>query len=369
MMKSLGIMFKKEPVLMASSFLALFSMVMVPPSAAYSHYIDFKVLGCLFCLMLVVSGFQKIFLFNHIASFLLTFAHNPRQVSQVLIALTFFSSMAITNDVALITFVPLTIVVFSLCRKTEPILPTIVLQTVGANVGSSLTPVGNPQNLFLFSYYSMSANTFFSTMLELVFAGAALLMLVSLAIPRTSEGFVAAIEKPAKLDIRQTIRYTLLFLLSLGAVFNMVSWYAAVIIVILFSQRILLKKVDYSLLLTFVALFIFVGNLGSLSSVQDFFKNLLQGRVFVTSLIASQLISNVPATFLLSPITDDSRQLLMGVNAGGCGTLIASMASVISFKYFANFAPNETKQYFYIFTIVNLLFVLLFIAIWIVFLR
>ena len=354
---------------MASSFLALLSMLLVPPSPAYFHYIDFKVLGCLFCLMLVVLGFQKIFLFNHIASFLLTFAHNPRQVSLVLIALTFFSSMAITNDVALITFVPLTIVVFSLCRIKEPILPTIVLQTVGANVGSSLTPVGNPQNLYLFSYYSMGADIFFRTMFPLVFAGALLLVLVSLSIPSTSEVFVVAIEKPAKLDIRQTIRYTLLFLLSLGAVFNMVSWYAAVIIVILFSQRILLKKVDYSLLLTFVALFIFVGNLGSLSSVQDFFKNLLQGRVFVTSLIASQLISNVPATFLLSPFTENSKQLLMGVNAGGCGTLIASMASVISFKYVTNYDPSETKRYFYSFTAVNLLFVLFFIVIWAVFLQ
>ncbi|AEV28248.1 Na+/H+ antiporter NhaD-like permease [Sphaerochaeta pleomorpha str. Grapes] len=369
MMKSLEIMLKREPVLMVSSFLALISMVLVPPSLSYIHYIDFKVLGCLFCLMLVVSGFQKIFLFNHIASFLLTFAHNPRQVSQVLIVLTFFSSMAITNDVALITFVPLTIVVFSLCRKTEPILPTIILQTVGANVGSSLTPVGNPQNLYLFSYYSIPAKTFFFTMLPLVFAGAMLLLLLSLSIPRTSKGFTVEIEKPAKMDVRQTIRYALLFLLSLGAVFNVLSWYSAVIIVVLFSEKILLKKVDYSLLLTFVALFIFVGNLGSLRYVQDFFRNLLEGRVFATSLIASQLISNVPATFLLSPFTGNSRQLLLGVNAGGCGTLIASMASVISFKYFINFAPNETKRYFYTFTGVNLLFVLLFTVIWILFLQ
>jgi Na+/H+ antiporter NhaD/arsenite permease-like protein len=368
-MKSLEIMFKREPVLMVSSFFALVSMILVPPSLLYIHYIDFKVLGCLFCLMLVVSGFQKIFLFNHIASFLLTFAHNPRQVSMVLVALTFFSSMAITNDVSLITFVPLTIVIFSLCRRTEHILATIILQTVGANVGSSLTPVGNPQNLYLFSYYSIPPGTFFRTMFPLVLGGAVLLFLLLFSISNTSEGFLVEIEKPARMELRQILRYALLFLLSLSAVFNFLPWYAAVVVVVLFSEKILLKKVDYSLLLTFVALFIFVGNLGALHSVQDFFRNLLEGRVFITSLIASQVISNVPATFLLSPFTHESRQLLLGVNAGGCGTLIASMASVISFKYFINFSPKETKRYFYTFTVVNLLFVLLFFTIWIVFLQ
>jgi Na+/H+ antiporter NhaD/arsenite permease-like protein len=344
-------------------------MLLVPPSFSYLHYIDFKVLGCLFSLMLVVLGFQKIFLFNFFASFLLSFAHNSRQVAAFLVGLTFFSSMAITNDVSLITFVPLTLIVFSLCRKTESILPTIVLQTVAANVGSSLTPVGNPQNLFLFTYFSIPPAAFFVTMLPLVTLGAGMLFLLLFTIPREKESFAVDIAKPANLDLLQTGRYCLLFLISLFSVFNVLPWYIGTAIVLFSSDRILLRKVDYSLLLTFLALFVFVGNLGSISAVQDFFKNLLEGRVFLTALVASQLISNVPATFLLSPFTSESRQLLMGVNAGGCGTLIASMASIISFIYFVNFAPDDTKRYFWKFTLVNILFVLLFVGLWVAFLQ
>jgi Na+/H+ antiporter NhaD/arsenite permease-like protein len=319
--------------------------------------------------MLVVLGFQKIFLFNFFAAFLLSFAHNSRQVAAFLVALTFISSMAITNDVALITFVPLTIVVFSLCRKNGSILPTIVLQTVAANIGSSLTPVGNPQNLFLFTYFSIPPVAFFVTMLPLVAAGAGMLFLLLFTIPREKESFAVAVEKPTRLNLLQTGRYSLLFFLSLFSVFNIVPWYIGTVLVLVSSDRILLRKVDYSLLLTFLALFIFVGNLGAIPEVQEFFKNLLEGRVFITALVASQLISNVPATFLLSPFTSESRQLLMGVNAGGCGTLIASMASIISFKYFVNFSPDDAKRYFWKFTLVNVLFVLLFVGLWLAFLQ
>jgi Na+/H+ antiporter NhaD/arsenite permease-like protein len=368
-MKPIKVLWKREPVLFISSIFSFFSMIFVPPSFSYLQYIDFKVLGCLFSLMLVVLGFQKIFLFNFFASFLLSFAHNSREVAAFLVALTFFSSMAITNDVALITFVPLTIVVFTLCKKNGAILPTIVLQTVAANVGSSLTPVGNPQNLFLFTYFSIPPKSFFVTMLPLVAVGAGLLSLLLFTIPRETERFAVEIEKPEKLDLLQTGRYCLLFLVSLFSVFNVLPWYIGTAIVLFSSDRILLRKVDYSLLLTFIALFIFVGNLGSIPAVQEFFKKLLEGRVFITALVASQLISNVPATFLLSPFTSESRQLLMGVNAGGCGTLIASMASIISFKYFSNFSPDDSKQYFWKFTLVNIVFVLLFIGIWLVFLQ
>ena len=178
---------KREPVLSISWVLAFTSMAFVLPSPSYLHYVDWKVLGCLFALMLVVAGLRKMYLFTKLSTVLLRLAHNPRQVAAMLVGLTFFSSMVITNDVALITFVPLTIVVFSLCNDQKPILMTVVLQTVAANVGSALTPVGNPQNLFLYSHYAIPLQTFLLTMAPLVIAGALFIGALLFLIPTRSK--------------------------------------------------------------------------------------------------------------------------------------------------------------------------------------
>lgn len=363
---ALTVFIKREPVVSISWVLALISMPFVPPSLSYLQYIDWKVLGCLFALMLVVAGLRKMYFFTKLSTILLQFSHNPRQVATMLVGLTFFSSMAITNDVALITFVPLTIVVFSLCNETKPILMTVVLQTVAANVGSSLTPVGNPQNLFMYSYYALPIKTFLLTMFPLVSSGALLLCVLLHSIPSQSKDFHMQIQEVPQLDKKMLLRYLLLFLLSIGAVFNVVPWYLAVVVVIVFSEKILLKNVDYSLLLTFIGFFIFVGNLGELEYVKKALQSILLGKEFLTSLLASQMISNVPATLLLSQFTDNGRQLLLGVNAGGCGTLIASMASVISFTCYTHYKPSDVGRYLFVFTWVNILFVALFLVVWVV---
>lgn len=355
---------KKEPVLSISWVLAFISMAFVFPSPSYLHYIDWKVLGCLFALMLVVAGFRKMFLFTKISTWLLHFAHNPRQVASMLVGLTFFASMGITNDVALITFVPLTIVMFSLCNETKPILMTVVLQTVAANVGSSLTPVGNPQNLFLYSYYALPLKTFLFTMVPLVGAGALLIGVLLRLIPSQSEDFHLQVQEVPRLDRKKLVRYLVLFLLAIAAVFNLVPWFFAVLLVIILTEKSLLRNVDYSLLLTFIGFFVFVGNLGEIEPMKKALQSLLQGREFLTSLMASQIISNVPATLLLSQFTENGLQLLLGVNAGGCGTLIASMASVISFKCYAHYKPSDVGKYLFAFTWVNVLFVVLFIVLW-----
>lgn len=359
----IGFFISKEPVLSLSWILAVLSMILVPPSSSYLQYIDWKVLGCLFSLMVVVSGFRKMFLLTKLSSLLLQFAHSPRQVASVLVGITFFTSMGITNDVALITFVPLTIVVFSLCNDEKPILMTVVLQTVAANVGSSLTPVGNPQNLFIYSYYEMPISTFFLTMLPLVGFGALLLAVLLFLIPSHSQDFSFQNQEVPPLNKKELIRYLFLFFISLAGVFNLVPWYIAAVLVVIFSEKLLLKDVDYSLLLTFIGFFVFVGNLGTIERVKIALQNLLQGREFLTSLLASQIISNVPATLLLAQFTENASHLLLGVNAGGCGTLIASMASVISFKCFTHYKPSQAGKYLFTFTWVNLLFVLLFLCI------
>ena len=356
--------FKHETVLVIAWSLALGSMFFIPPSSAYLGYMDFKVLGCLFALMVVVAGFNRINLFNQLAYQMLVRVRSPLQVSAVLVGITFFSSMWITNDVALITFVPFTLVVFSLSGYHKPILLTIVLQTVAANIGSSLTPVGNPQNLYIYSYYQMEGGDFFATMLPFVLAGVVLLLLLLLFLRRPGDGFSCMLKPPASIIPLQLFRYLVLFGLALLAVFDIVPWYLAVLGVAFGAQWRLHTQVDYSLLLTFVGFFIFVGNMGKIVAVRRFLELLLDGRVFLTSLLASQIISNVPATLLLSPFTEDSRQLLLGVNAGGCGTLIASLASVISFKLFAKYDPHGTGRYLGVFTLVNIAFVGLFILVW-----
>ncbi|MHC1691706.1 MAG: SLC13 family permease [Sphaerochaetaceae bacterium] len=360
---------KRETVLVLACSLAIVSVFLVPPSAAYIGYIDFKVLGCLFSLMVVVAGFRKVHLFDRMAFFLLRRVHSLRQVSGVLVGITFFTSMWITNDVSLLTFVPFTLVVFTLCGDRKPILLTVVLQTVAANIGSSLTPVGNPQNLYIYSFYGMGGGEFFTTMLPLVVSGAFLLVVFLWGV-RGGSGMVSVpLEQPEPVERALLVRYLILFIIAIASVFNLVPWYLAVVVIALAAQKTLLKQVDYSLLLTFVGFFIFVGNMGAIEPVKRFLERLLEGRVFLTSLFASQIISNVPATLLLAPFTDGSRQLLLGVNAGGCGTLIASLASVISFKGYVKHDPDGAGRYLGVFTLVNIAFVALFMLIWTLLLR
>lgn len=353
----------REPVLTIALFLAGISLFFVPPNPNYLHYIDGKTLGCLFALMLVVAGFRKLYLFTFLSLYLLRFAKSSRQVSALLVGITFFASMLVTNDVALITFVPLTIVVFSLCKDTRPILLTITLQTIAANVGSSLTPVGNPQNLFIYSYYQLPLLQFFGTMLPYAMGGFLLLAVCLLGIPGNKEPFELQAQEVPAMNKSLLVRYLLLFLLSLAAVFDLVPYPLAVLIVIVASEKILLKDVDYSLLLTFIGFFIFVGNLGQLPSVVKTLQSLLYEREFFVSLAASQVISNVPATLLLAQFTTNATELLKGVNAGGCGTLIASMASVISFKIYAHYDSSKALRYLGVFTLFNILFILLFLLI------
>lgn len=383
---------RREPVLLIAMVLAVGSSFFVPFSvSALVQAIDWKVLGCLASLMLVVAGLRKQRVFIRLADSLLKHVHGVRGIGFTMVFLTFFISMAITNDVALITFVPLTIAVYVSSGMPQAILPVVVLQTIAANVGSALTPVGNPQNLYIYSRYGFSVGTFFSTMLPFTVVGAVLLGIclwlmpccrrnsVSAPVPVDGSEDVEAVkgaeatalaQKYGPISMASILRYCVLFGISLCAVFAVIPWYAAVgiIAVAMLPDYELFGKIDWSLLLTFVGFFVFIGNLSSMDGLAFWFESLLEGHVFETSLLVSQIISNVPATLLLSRFTEDGIHLLLGVNAGGCGTLIASLASVISYKYYAGFHAGHAGlvpgvgRYMVIFTAVNLLFVA---ALWI----
>lgn len=353
---------KKEAVLTISGIAAIITMFFVHPSREYLSYIDFRVLALLFCLMAAVAGFNEGGVFLKLSYILLKKVHSLRSLCLVLVMLCFLTSMWITNDVALITFVPFAIMILNISGQSKHTIKVVVLQTVAANLGSMLTPVGNPQNLSLYTYYNLSISEFI--MITLPFTIFSLVLLVLAVMIGKNEGLDCDISngsdsnkstsKPIKV-----LMYALLFLLCLACVMRLIDYRITFLIVlacILIFDRKIITKVDYTLLLTFVFFFIFVGNIGSIPVVKDFFNELLTGKEFAISIAASQIISNVPAAVLLSAFTDNYKALIIGVNIGGLGTLVASLASLISYKLYVKTENARSGKYLGIFTLYNLIF-------------
>ncbi len=355
---------KKEPVLMVSAVCALISMFFVPPSAAYIDYIDFRVLALLFCLMAVVAGLQRHGLFAWLAAKLLTGNMHRRRLFLLLILLPFFTSMLVTNDVALITFVPFAVLILELTGETRYLIFVVVMQTVAANLGSMATPVGNPQNLYLYSAFGLSAGEFFGTVLP--FAALALPLLAAGVLFCPQGDLRVSLPERSGIDRIQPVAvYAALFFICLLSVFRILHYAALLAIVciaLFFEDRALFRTMDYGLLLTFVCFFIFAGNLGAMESVRIFLQKMLADQPLLASALASQVISNVPAAVLLSGFTDDWRALLLGTDLGGLGTPIASLASLISFRLYMKTTGANGKKYLGFFMLINAAGLALFLA-------
>lgn len=346
---------KRETVLCAAALLAVFSMFLVPPDGAYVGYLDWRVLALLFCLMGVMSGFSQAGLFRWLARRLLEKTATARQLLAVLVFLCFFTSMLITNDVALLTFVPFTVMVLSMAGMQDRMIWVIVLQTIAANLGSMFTPIGNPQNLYLYAASGMSLTHFLSVMGPYTLA-AFLLLILCLLLEKRRPVSLTMEEEEGGLPAAKLFRYGLLFLLCLACVARLIPYQLLFLLVLaafLFFDRPLLKGVDYCLLLTFACFFVFIGNMGRVETVSAALKELIAGRELWTGVAASQVISNVPAAILLSGFTKNYDPLLIGVNIGGLGTLIASLASLISYKFYAGTAGSEKMRYLGVFTVMN----------------
>lgn len=349
---------KKEAVLIAALLAALVSSFFVPPSMEYFGYIDYKVLLCLFCLMVVVAGLKKIKAFEVAAAYVARKSRHIRQLALGIILLTYVLAMFMTNDVALITLVPFTLIVLDKVNENRYAIVIIVLQTIAANIGSSLTPVGNPQNLYLFSRYHVNLGEFFLILLPIVVLGGLLLVSSTFLIEKTPLSAYDSMNT-SSIDKKRFLIYCALFILSVLSVFNILPylWIAALLVLcVLILDRHLLLEVDYSLLITFIGFFIFVGNLSEVEPVKRFLSELLTRGEFMISALTSQIISNVPAAVLLSGFTDNYKELLLGVNVGGMGTLIASLASVISYKIYAKAHPKLSRRFLKIFTGFNVIF-------------
>lgn len=360
-MKSIITTFKNDVVLSVSACLAFISCFINKPSLDYLGYIDFHTLVILFCLMIVIEGIKQQNLFQWIADTILVRVHSNKAIVTTLVLLCFFSSMLITNDVALITFVPFGLLLMKACHMETSICLTITLMTIAANLGSMFTPIGNPQNLYLFSLSKMSLGSFLTLMLKpTVISGILLILAIVLGYQNTRVEIKVA-ERPS-LNTANLLFFGILFVLSLGCVAHLINTWlllAIVLICILIKDRTLLKQADYALLMTFVFFFIFIGNMKHLESLNTLLLDLVSGNECLISIALSQIISNVPAAMLLSNFTTNIDQLILGTNIGGLGTLIASMASLISYKQINNHYPQFKSKYIKIFTIFNVCFLII----------
>ncbi len=349
---------RRHALLVVSGILAIASLLIVPPSSETLESIDIRTLCILFCFMLVVAGIASCGTFTALADRVLNGRMGVGTLCLLLVMLPTICSMAITNDVALITFVPFSIIVLMKADRKDLLIPVIVLQTVGANLGSMLTPFGNPQNLFIFSRYAPDIGSFLLTTAPFVIVGIVILVILSMRYGRDIvhvESGRHAVEKPGMLTVMG-----ILFILSIVTVLGWIPYTVTLVITVLAVTIVrprTLLHVDYGLLLTFVFLFVFTGNLTRIELVNGFLENLMSWDPMVSSALVSQVTSNVPAAVMLSNYTMDWKALLMGVNIGGFGTPIASMASVISLGIYSVCEGADTKRYLLWFTLVNVVMI------------
>lgn len=342
-------------VLVTSLVLAVASMALVPPSADYLDYIDVRMLCILFCFMAVVAGMRECHLFGALAGRLLAGRHSHRTLCLILVMLPFFCSMFVTNDVALITFVPFTILVLGMAGRDASILPVVVLQTLAANLGSMLLPFGNPQNLYIYSRFDLGFSDLMLLLAPFVIAGGVVLCLMCLGFDRDE----VHVEMSRDRDVRSRgllVLMFVLFALCILTVLRMAPWQAVLVVTVVciaVARPGILGRVDYGLLLTFVFLFIFTGNIAHVDAVGSALGSLMSWDPALASFLVSQVISNVPAATLLSGFTDSWQGLLVGTDVGGFGTPIASMASMISLGIYSKTENADTRRYLLWFSAAN----------------
>ena len=355
--------FLKQNVVMCVAFIAAaITCIFVPIDSEYLGYFDFKTLTCLFCVLAVVCALKNISFFYLLARKVVKCFKNARMCILALVYITFIGSMLIANDMALLTFLPLGYFVLTTGHKEKYMAFTFIMQNIAANLGGMLTPFGNPQNLYLYSKFEIPNLEFMAIMAPPFIISILLITVCCLFIkPEPLE----VKDKQINFDMKKTSLYLVLFALSIAIVFRGIPYWIGLLIiptVLFFVDRDALKKVDYPLLLTFVFFFIFSGNMARIGEVREFFSYLLDKNTLLFSVASCQCISNAPSAILLSQFTTDYPSLLVGVNIGGAGTLIASLASLITFREYTKHNPTKTLSYVGMFSAFNFGFLLVLIA-------
>lgn len=352
--------FKKNIVLSIAFILAVITSLIVLPDKEYLEYFDFKTLTCLLCTLGVVCALKNIHFFTILARKIVVTFKNTRFAILGLLYITFIGSMLIANDMALLTFLPLGYFVLSSTKKEKYIPFTFIMQNISANLGGMLTPFGNPQNLYLYELFNIGNFEFVKIMFLPFIISIILITLSTLFIKK--EELVIEEEVKEELPIKKTIIYLVLFVLTILVVFRIIPFLIGLLVVIpviFLMDKEALKKVDYALLLTFVCFFIFSGNISRIDVVKNIMSGLLEKNTLLVSVISCQVISNVPTSILLGQFTSNYKQLLVGVNIGGVGTLISSLASLITFKEFSSHYKDKVKLYLIMFTLINFLFLII----------
>lgn len=362
---------KNEIVLCVAGVLAVASAFVVHPSKSYLGYIDFRTLSILLMLMITMAGLQKLSVFRQLGELLVGKMSTIRGVVLILIGLCFFSSMFITNDVALLTFVPFSIITLSISNRKDLYIIVIVLETLAANLGSMLTPLGNPQNLYLYSLSGMRMAAFIKLMLPYSLCSALLLIISALIFVKDAK---VTLKDNDRKSYDRTKReksliglYIAAFIISLFVVARLVPYPVGLVIVliaVIAFDRNVLRKPDYSLLFTFIFLFIFIGNIKRIPEFSQVLESLIKISEVGVSIVLSQFISNVPAAILCSGFADDLQKIIIGTNLGGMGTLIASMASLISFKQYSYIDGAKPQKYIGIFTVLNIVYLALMMVVY-----
>ena len=351
---------KKNIVMFVALTAALVTMFFVPPNRGYLDYFDVKTLTCLFCVLAVVCALKNIQFFYVLAKKIVQLFKNARVAILALVYITFIGSMLIANDMALLTFLPLGYFVLSTTGKTRYMAFTYIMQNIAANLGGMLTPFGNPQNLYLYSFFEIPTGEFMSIMALPFLIAVALITVCCLFFVRPDP--LTMKDDPIRLPAKRTVLYLALFALSIAIVFRGIPYWVGLVIipaVLVFADRKALKDVDYPLLLTFVFFFVFAGNMAKLPPVRDLFSWLLNKSTLIFSVASCQVISNVPSAILLSQFTTNYRELLLGVNIGGVGTLISSLASLITFREYTKRNPGKSLHYVLLFSAFNFAFLIL----------
>lgn len=355
--------FKKNTVFCVAALAAFITAFFVPPDAEYLSYFDFRTLACLFLTLAVVSALGNVKFFTILARKLVLLSGNLRRLFLLLVVITFVGSMIIANDMALITFLPLGYFALSVTKNDKFMAYLFILQNISANLGGMLTPFGNPQNLYLYSFFEIPTAEFTAIMLPPFLLAMAMLAVFCFFVKPEKLSFHE--DFPEKFHVKKTVLYMVLFAFSLLIVFRIIPFWlglAVIPAVLFFIDKDALYEVDYSLLGTFFFFFIFSGNLARIDAVNEFFSFLLEKDALIVSTLSCQFISNVPSAILLSRFTSDYHSLLLGVNIGGTGTLIASLASLITFSEFRILYPEQTKKYLALFTAINLIFLVVMTA-------
>ena len=354
---------KSNVVLFIAILAAIITSFIVKPDERYLEYFDFKTLSCLFCVLAVVCALRNIGFFYTMAREIVRRFKNAKVAVLALVYITFIGSMLIANDMALLTFLPLGYFILHTTKKEKYLAFTFIMQNIAANLGGMLTPFGNPQNLYLYSKFNIPDGEFVSIMLPPFLVSILLITLCCLVFVKSEKLEIE--EEPLNIPMGRVVIYLILFALSIMIVFRFMHFLVGLIIIpiaLLFLDRKALLQVDYSLLFTFVFFFIFAGNMGRIDAVRDFFSYLLNINTLVFSALSCQVISNVPSAILLSQFTDNYRELLLGVNIGGAGTLIASLASLITFKNYMKRDPDNIGSYMLKFSIFNFGFLIILTA-------